>query len=207
MWEMIPHPTQSRRQRQLVELAMKTGGFRRTRYLGGRTRASQKYSTRARSYQTQASTVFDSRFGIQIPYRGPPFEGVEELTLDPPHIGSCQVSIRGPALAPSAIFAAEAFIGPPYERDWRPGTLLRNSDFAITLQSPRVEFSTLGDFNTATRPLQRWIDLTRALVLFSERPRVYHDFRIRPILRDFTARGPADGRPCIAISFLSCNSS
>lgn len=108
--------------------------------------------------------VFDCRFGIQIPYRGTSFEGVEELTLNPPHLGPCQVSIRGPVLAPSTIFAADAFIGPPISEIGGPPLLIRNSDFAITLQPPRVEFSTLGDFNTATRPLQRWIDLLRALV-------------------------------------------
>ncbi|MFL6605751.1 MAG: hypothetical protein ACJ8R9_31115 [Steroidobacteraceae bacterium] len=106
--------------------------------------------------------VFDSRFGIRIPYQGALFDDIAELTLTPPFVGTCRVSIRGADLSPAAIFTAEIYIGPPIEIGG-PQLLIRHSDFTLKLKPDRLEFQTLGDFTKETRPLQRWTELIRAL--------------------------------------------
>lgn len=111
--------------------------------------------------------IFDTRFGIRVPYSCPQLAQVEELFVQPPSIGACQVLIRGPALSIPATFSAEAYIGPPIPEIDGPQVLIRHGDFAIRLTTERLEFETLGNFDVAKRPLARWIDLVRALSYLS----------------------------------------
>jgi len=108
--------------------------------------------------------VFDARFGIRIPYQGPLFQNVEEFTINPPHVGECQVAIHGGVLAPVSIFSADVFIAPPISALVGPQLSLRHPDFLITLSPAQMEFVTAGNFYTVPRSLERWINLVRALV-------------------------------------------
>jgi hypothetical protein len=108
--------------------------------------------------------VFDIRFGIPIPYQGAAFQDIAELTLNPPLMGTCQVSIRT-GLERAAVFEAQVFVGPPIEQVGGPHLLIRHPDFSILLKSDRLEFQTEANFDTTPRTLARWIALVRALVL------------------------------------------
>jgi hypothetical protein len=80
--------------------------------------------------------VFDSRFGIRLPYQGALFDDIEELRLTPPTLGSCEISIRGPGFAQAALFAGEMFIGPSMAKPYGPELLVRTPDFIIRLTPP-----------------------------------------------------------------------
>lgn len=108
--------------------------------------------------------IFDVRFGIPIPYQGLAFQDIAALTLNPPLLGKCRVSIRA-SLERAAIFEAEVYIGPPIEQIGGPHLLVRHADFSILLKSDRLDFQTEANFDAAPRTLARWIALVRALVL------------------------------------------
>jgi hypothetical protein len=108
--------------------------------------------------------VFDTRFGIPIPYQGALFQNIAELTLKPPKMGTCQISIRA-GLERAAVFEAEVYVGPPIEQIGGSHLLIRHPDFSILLKSDRLDFKTEANFVTAPRTLARWTALVRALVL------------------------------------------
>src|SRR5258708_22769810 len=107
--------------------------------------------------------AFDSRFGIRIPYVGPLFDDIRNLTSAQPHVGNCDVSIRGPGLTPAAVFTAEMYIGPPIEAIGGPQLLIRHPDFTLKFRADGMNFETTGAFDISLRPLQRWTELIRAL--------------------------------------------
>ncbi len=108
--------------------------------------------------------AFDTRFGVRIPYVGPAFNELEELRVEPPHIGGCVVSIRGPGLTPAAVFEADMYVGPPMEGLDAPWLLVRHSDFTLTFKANALNFETTGAFDTKDRSLDGWIQLSRGLV-------------------------------------------
>lgn len=111
--------------------------------------------------------AFDVRFGIAIPYRGSAFDDVEELRIEPPSVGTCQVAVRGPPLTQAAVFVAEAFVGPPIPIEDRPWLLIRHRDFTMTFAGQSVRFETEGNFYGQARTLDEWRPLTRALAYLS----------------------------------------
>jgi hypothetical protein len=108
--------------------------------------------------------AFDVRFGIAIPYKGSAFDDVEELRIEPPSVGTCQIAVRGPPLTQAAVFVAEAFVGPPIPIEDHPWLLVRHRDFTMTFAGQSVRFETEGDFYGQARTLAEWRPLTRALV-------------------------------------------
>lgn len=108
--------------------------------------------------------AFDVRFGIAIPYMGSAFDNVEELRIEPPSLGTCQVSVRGPPLTQAAVFVAEAFVGSPIPIEDHPWLLVRHRDFTMTFAGQSLRFETEGDFYGQARTLAEWQPLTLALV-------------------------------------------
>jgi len=56
--------------------------------------------------------VFDTRFGIRLPYTGDFFSELEEIHVELPSLGPCNVVIRTSGLEPAAIFDAEMLVAP-----------------------------------------------------------------------------------------------
>jgi hypothetical protein len=108
--------------------------------------------------------VFDTRFGIRLPYVGPAFEGIEELRIEPPSVGPCLVAIRGAGLSPAAIFDAEMLAGLPFDTDGGTWLLVRHADFTMKFGSDSVAFASTGSIETTLRRLSAWIPLVRGLV-------------------------------------------
>lgn len=111
--------------------------------------------------------VFDSRFGIRLPYRGTLFDDIEEIRLTPPTLGPCEVSVRGSGLVSAARFDAEMFIGPPLPGMDGPELLVRHADFIIRLTSGGLNFETVGAIQDIRRTLDQWAELIRALALMA----------------------------------------
>lgn len=111
--------------------------------------------------------VFDSRFGIRLPYQGTLFDEIEELRLTPPTLGPCEVSIRGPGFGPAARFDAEMFIGPPMPDPHGPELLVRSSDFIIRVTPAGLKFETVGSIDEMRHTLSEWAELLRALSLMA----------------------------------------
>jgi hypothetical protein len=107
--------------------------------------------------------VFDVRFGMAVPYKGSAFDDVEELRIEPPSVGTCQVAIRGAPLTQAAVFVTEAFVGPPIQIENHPWLLIRHRDFTITFAGQSVSFETEGNLYEQTRTLAEWRPLIRAL--------------------------------------------
>ena len=105
--------------------------------------------------------VFDRRFGIRIPYRGPLLDSVEEFRIELPHIGNCNVIVRGSALAAAAIFHAEMLVPPPMANG--PWLLIRHPDFTIKFREDGLDFQTTGIFDRGLKSLDAWATLIRAL--------------------------------------------
>ena len=112
--------------------------------------------------------VFDSRFGIRLPYQGALFEDIEELHLTPPTLGSCEISIRGPGFAQAARFDGEMFIGPRMAKPYGPELLVRTPDFIIRLTPPALKFESVGSIDEMEHTLEEWADLLRALTLMAK---------------------------------------
>jgi len=111
--------------------------------------------------------AFDVRFGVAVPYTGSLFDDAEELRIEPPTIGPCRVTIRGAPLEPAAVFAAEAFVGPPVEIEGRVWVAVRHPEFIATISATGVEFQTEGNFARRARSLAAWTTITRALLYLS----------------------------------------
>ena len=109
--------------------------------------------------------VFDSRFGIRLPYQGTLFDDIEELRLTPPILGSCEISIRGPNFGQAARFDGEMFIGPPMAEPHGAELLIRTQDFIIRLTPPALKFESVGSIDDMEHSLEEWAELLRALTL------------------------------------------
>jgi hypothetical protein len=107
--------------------------------------------------------AYDVRFGMAIPYAGSVFDDLEELRIEPPSVGRCQVATRGAPLEPAAVFIAEAYVGPPLSGEGHPWLLVRHRDFAISFAGDSVSFVTEGNFYERRRTLAEWGTLARAL--------------------------------------------
>lgn len=105
--------------------------------------------------------LFDSRFGIRIPYRGAALDSIEEFRVELPRIGTCNVIVRGKDFRPAAIFEADMLIPPPLPN--RPWLLVRHADFTLTFREDGLNFQTSGIFNEERKTLSAWVTLTRAL--------------------------------------------
>jgi len=106
--------------------------------------------------------TFDVRFGVAIPFAGAAFDDVEELRIEPPRIGSCQVAVRGAPMTKAAVFAADAYVGPPMPDDEHVWLLVRHEDFTLTFAGG-ARFETVDGFSRRRRPLVDWVQLARAL--------------------------------------------
>ncbi|MCZ8150540.1 MAG: hypothetical protein O9325_22125, partial [Roseomonas sp.] len=111
--------------------------------------------------------VFDSRFGIRLPYQGTLFDDIEELRLTPPTLGSCEISIRGLGFGQAARFSGEMFIGPPMAEPHRAELLARTPDFIIRLTPPALKFESVGSIDDIEHTLEEWAELLRALTLMA----------------------------------------
>ena len=111
--------------------------------------------------------VFDSRFGIRLPYQGTLFDDLEELRLTPPTLGSCEISVRGPGFGQAARFDGEMFIGPPMAETHGAELLVRTSDFIIRLTPPALKFESVGSIDDMEHTLEEWAELLRALTLMA----------------------------------------
>lgn len=111
--------------------------------------------------------VFDSRFGIRLPYQGTLFDDIEELRLTPPTLGSCEVSIRGVGFGQAARLDGEMFIGPPMAEPHVTELLVRTRDFIIRLTPPALKFESVGSIDELEHTLEEWAELLRALALMA----------------------------------------
>ncbi|RVO82350.1 hypothetical protein [Sinorhizobium medicae] len=111
--------------------------------------------------------VFDSRFGIHLPYQGTLFDDLEELRLTPPTLGPCEISVRGPGFGQAARFDGEMFIGPPMAEPHGAELLVRAPDFIIRLTPPALKFESVGSIDDMEHTLEEWAELLRALTLMA----------------------------------------
>ncbi|MFQ3253297.1 MAG: hypothetical protein ACI9U6_001591 [Loktanella salsilacus] len=111
--------------------------------------------------------VFDSRFGIRLPFQGTLFDDLEELHLTPPTLGSCEISIRGPGFGQAARFEGEMFIGPPMAEPHGTELLVRTAYFIIRLTPPALKFDIVSSINDMELSLGDWAELLRALTLMA----------------------------------------
>ncbi|MEA9729175.1 hypothetical protein [Xanthomonas campestris] len=111
--------------------------------------------------------VFDSRFGIRLPYQGTLFDDIEELRITPPTLGSCEISIRCPGFGHASRFDGEMFIGPPMTEPGAVELLIRTPDFLIRLTPPALKFESIGSIDDTEHSLQEWAELLRALTLMA----------------------------------------
>src|SRR5690606_21637315 len=102
--------------------------------------------------------VYDSRFGIRLPYQGTLFDDIEELRLTPPSLGPCEIAIRGPGFAQAARFDGEMFIGPPVIEPHGPELLVRSRDFIIRLTPPALRFESMGSIDDLEYTLEEWAE-------------------------------------------------
>ncbi len=111
--------------------------------------------------------VFDSRFGIRLPYQGTLFDDLEELRLTPPTLGNCEISIRGCGFGQAARFDGEMFIGPLMAEPHGPELLVRTPNFIVRLTPPALKFETVGLIDDMEHTLEEWAELLRALTLMA----------------------------------------
>lgn len=107
--------------------------------------------------------AFDTRFGIRLPYVGTALDGLEELRIDPPSVGRCTLSIRGPGLSPAAVFDAEMLAGLPASASEGTWLLFRHPDFTLKFSAVAAVFNSTDRFDSTPRTLSAWIQLIRGL--------------------------------------------
>jgi len=117
--------------------------------------------------KTHSIKVFDSRFGIRLPYKGTLFDNIEELRLSPPTIGNCEILIRGAAFGQAARFDGEMFIAPTMLASHEAELLIRAPDFIIRLTSTALNFESVDSIDDTERSLDEWAELLRALTLLA----------------------------------------
>lgn len=111
--------------------------------------------------------VFDTRFGIRLPYQGTLFDDLSELVVMPPSLGPCVVSIKGAGFARAARFDAEMFVGPPIGGIDGPEILIRHADFLVRITPSGGKFETERDLDDVSRSLEQHAELARALSLMA----------------------------------------
>ncbi|WP_407186950.1 hypothetical protein [Bradyrhizobium centrosematis] len=111
--------------------------------------------------------VFDTRFGIRLPYRGTLFDDLDELVFTPPSLGACVVSIRGAGFGRAARFDAMMFVGPPLEAADGPELLIRHHDFLIRMTRSGAKFETERGLEDIHRTLEQHAELVQALSLLA----------------------------------------
>lgn len=107
--------------------------------------------------------VYETRFGVPLPYHGDLFSEAEEFLITPPHIGECTVTVRDAPLSPPATFRASMFVGPPIEEVGGAKLLIRHPDFNLTFGEHGAHFETVGIFADGARTVTSWVPLLRAL--------------------------------------------
>jgi hypothetical protein len=111
--------------------------------------------------------VFESRFGIRLPYQGTLFDDIGDLRLTPPTLGSCEISIRRPGFGQAARFDGEMFIGPPIAEPHGAELLIRTTHFIIRLAPSALKFESIGSIDDIEYSLEEWAELLRALTLLT----------------------------------------
>lgn len=111
--------------------------------------------------------VFDTRFGVRLPYRGTLFDDLKELVFIPPSLGPCVVSVRGARLSRAARFDATMFIGPPIEAADGPELLIRHAEFVVRINRQGAKFETERGLDDVERSLEDHAELARALSLMA----------------------------------------
>ena len=111
--------------------------------------------------------VFDSRFGIRLPYQGTLFDDIEEFVFTPPTLGPCVISIRGAAFGRAARFDATMFIGPPIDDVDGPELLIRHEDFIIRMTRSSAKFESERGLDGVVRSLNQHAEFARALALIA----------------------------------------
>ena len=156
------------KQRQLTELGYENGQFEAEALI--QIEGPEHFSSLLRCLaplKPHRLRVFDSRFGIRLPYQGTLFDDIEELRLTPPTVGACEISVRGPGFGQAARFEGEMFVGPPVPEPHGPELLVRSSDFIIRLTPSGLKFESIGSIDDMERSLEEWAELLRALKLMS----------------------------------------
>ncbi len=156
------------KQRQLVELGYENGHFEAEALI--QIEGPEHFSNLLLGLaplKPHRLRVFDSRFGIRLPYQGTLFDDLEELRLTPPTLGSCEISVRGPGFGQAARFDGEMFIGPPMAEPHGAELLIRTSDFIIRLTPPALKFESVGSIDDMEHTLEEWAELLRALTLMT----------------------------------------
>ncbi len=108
---------------------------------------------------------FDRRFGIRVPYRGSLLEGLDELSIDLPRIGTCRVIIRAGPLLPVASFECDAQI--PFPVAGGPWLVVRHPALTLLFQEEGFTVESVGTFNVEGHDLPTWIQLLRGLTYLS----------------------------------------
>lgn len=111
--------------------------------------------------QPKRLRLFDRRFGIRIPYQGALLDSIEEFRVELPHIGDCNVVVRGDGFTPAVVFEAQMLVPPPIGK--RPWLLIRHPDFTLTFKEEGLNFQTSGVFGDGLKTLDAWANLVRAL--------------------------------------------
>lgn len=156
------------KQRQLVKLGYENGQFEAEAII--QIEGPEHFSNMLLGLEPlkpRRLQVFDSRFGIRLPYKGTLFDDIEALYLTPPALGSCEISIRGLSFSQAARFDAEMFIGPPLSELHGPELLIRSAEMVIRLTPTGLKFESVGLIDEMQYTLEKWAELLRALTLMS----------------------------------------
>jgi hypothetical protein len=156
------------KQRQLAELGYENGQFEAEALI--KIEGPEHFSSLLLGLtplKPQRLRVFDSRFGIRLPYQGTLFDEIEELRLTPPTLGHCEISIRGSGFGQAARFDGEMFIGPPIAEPHGAELLIRTPDFIIRLTPQALKFESVGSLDDLEHTLEEWAELLRGLMLMA----------------------------------------
>lgn len=152
------------KQHQLATLGYEDGGLQAEAMIWAETPEHlSRVLVGLEPMRPQQMRAFDVRFGMAVPYTGSALDDVEEMRIEPPSFGPCQVTVRGATLAPAAVFAAEAFVGPPLPIDGSVWVLVRHSEFTAAFVGDSVQFESQGNFAERQRTLGEWAPIVRAL--------------------------------------------
>ncbi|WP_165322325.1 hypothetical protein [Rhizorhabdus phycosphaerae] len=105
--------------------------------------------------------AYDRRFDIRVPYRGDLLNGVEEISIQLPLVGPCEIVIRGGPRKPAAVYRCEAFAPPPIEGG--PLMVIKHDVLSALFTDDGLQIETTGNFDETPRSLDDWILLLRGL--------------------------------------------
>ncbi len=105
--------------------------------------------------------AFDKRFGIRLPYQGDLLDGVEEITLQLPTAGPCEIAMRRGPRDPAAVFQCAAFVPPPLEDE--PMLVIRHKMLTAIFRPDGLKLETTGNVLEGRRSLTDWALLLRGL--------------------------------------------